>query len=212
MPTNLLSYSLYIMIFCFLQLSDKCVAFLEFKFLLMTCLYFGAFQEAPWRNKDHPIKNVIYLECFFCSWYFDIFLLNFSICLIISVLIGKILWWFPGVSLGMTLQFEHLVQLLGGMTLIQKCHWHGKYVTLISQTQEPSCVERMNNAVRILVSNFLCMILLPCLDASYWHFGFLVMWELQTLCNAYCGENYSSNDFGVLEKVRDTILRMTYYW
>ncbi|KAI9113425.1 hypothetical protein K1719_015352 [Acacia pycnantha] len=35
-------------------------------------------------------------------------------------------------------------------------------------------------------------------------------WE--ALCNAYCGENFGSTDFDVLEKVRDAILRMTYYW
>ncbi|GFP99524.1 suppressor of rps4-rld 1 [Phtheirospermum japonicum] len=35
-------------------------------------------------------------------------------------------------------------------------------------------------------------------------------WE--ALCNAYCGENYGSTDFDVLEKVREAILRMTYYW
>ena len=34
----------------------------------------------------------------------------------------------------------------------------------------------------------------------------------QTLCNAYCGENYGSTDFDTLENVRDAILRMTYYW
>ncbi|KAL6530100.1 hypothetical protein OROMI_028745 [Orobanche minor] len=35
-------------------------------------------------------------------------------------------------------------------------------------------------------------------------------WE--ALCNAYCGENYGSTDFDVLENVRKAILRMTYYW
>ncbi|ESW27855.1 hypothetical protein PHAVU_003G238000 [Phaseolus vulgaris] len=37
-----------------------------------------------------------------------------------------------------------------------------------------------------------------------------VAWE--TICNAYCGENYGSTDFDMLENVRDAILRMTYYW
>ncbi|KAJ0040577.1 hypothetical protein Pint_27946 [Pistacia integerrima] len=32
------------------------------------------------------------------------------------------------------------------------------------------------------------------------------------VCNAYCGDNYGSTDFSVLENVRDAILRMTYYW
>ena len=35
---------------------------------------------------------------------------------------------------------------------------------------------------------------------------------IQTICNAYCGENYGSTDFDMLENVRDAILRMTYYW
>ncbi|KAL3646360.1 hypothetical protein CASFOL_011540 [Castilleja foliolosa] len=35
-------------------------------------------------------------------------------------------------------------------------------------------------------------------------------WE--ALCNAYCGENYGSTDFDALDKVREAILRMTYYW
>ncbi|KAJ0093643.1 hypothetical protein Patl1_26489 [Pistacia atlantica] len=35
---------------------------------------------------------------------------------------------------------------------------------------------------------------------------------LQAICNAYCGDNYGSTDFSVLENVRDAILRMTYYW
>ncbi|KAK7252790.1 hypothetical protein RIF29_36996 [Crotalaria pallida] len=35
-------------------------------------------------------------------------------------------------------------------------------------------------------------------------------WE--ALCSAYCGENFGSTDFNVLENVRDAILRMTYYW
>ncbi|KAK7406487.1 hypothetical protein VNO78_08114 [Psophocarpus tetragonolobus] len=37
-----------------------------------------------------------------------------------------------------------------------------------------------------------------------------IAWD--ALCNAYCGENYGSTDFDVLENVRDAILRMTYYW
>lgn len=32
------------------------------------------------------------------------------------------------------------------------------------------------------------------------------------LCDAYCGENFGSTDFDVLENVREAILRMTYYW
>ncbi|XP_014509321.1 suppressor of RPS4-RLD 1 [Vigna radiata var. radiata] len=37
-----------------------------------------------------------------------------------------------------------------------------------------------------------------------------VAWD--TICKAYCGENYGSTDFDNLENVRDAILRMTYYW
>ncbi|XP_022751228.1 suppressor of RPS4-RLD 1-like isoform X2 [Durio zibethinus] len=37
-----------------------------------------------------------------------------------------------------------------------------------------------------------------------------IAWE--AICNAYCGENYASTDFNVLENVREAILRMTYYW
>ncbi|XP_027919337.1 suppressor of RPS4-RLD 1-like [Vigna unguiculata] len=37
-----------------------------------------------------------------------------------------------------------------------------------------------------------------------------VAWD--TICKAYCGENYGSTDFDMLEDVRDAILRMTYYW
>lgn len=36
--------------------------------------------------------------------------------------------------------------------------------------------------------------------------------DFQALCNAYGGEAYGSTDFDMLEKVRDAILRMTYYW
>jgi len=35
---------------------------------------------------------------------------------------------------------------------------------------------------------------------------------MQTLCNAYCGEAFGSTDISMLEKVKDAILRMTYYW
>ncbi|KAJ6841917.1 suppressor of RPS4-RLD 1 [Iris pallida] len=37
-----------------------------------------------------------------------------------------------------------------------------------------------------------------------------VAWE--ALCNAYCGEAYGSSDLSMLENVKDSILRMTYYW
>lgn len=40
----------------------------------------------------------------------------------------------------------------------------------------------------------------------------LILLICQALCNAYCGENYGSTDFDVLENVRDAILRMTHYW
>ncbi|PKA57439.1 TPR repeat-containing thioredoxin TDX [Apostasia shenzhenica] len=36
--------------------------------------------------------------------------------------------------------------------------------------------------------------------------------QMQDLCTAYCGELYGSNDLTMLEKVKDAILRVTYYW
>lgn len=52
----------------------------------------------------------------------------------------------------------------------------------------------------------------PCTPSRWEEFEaeMTVAWE--ALCNAYCGETYGSTDFSVLENVRDSILRMTYYW
>ncbi|XP_054810683.1 suppressor of RPS4-RLD 1 isoform X2 [Prosopis cineraria] len=52
----------------------------------------------------------------------------------------------------------------------------------------------------------------PCTPSRWEDFDteMAVAWE--ALCNAYCGENFGSADFDVLENVRDAILRMTYYW
>ena len=35
---------------------------------------------------------------------------------------------------------------------------------------------------------------------------------LQTLCDTYCWETYGVMDMNLLEKVRDCILRLTFYW
>jgi len=52
----------------------------------------------------------------------------------------------------------------------------------------------------------------PCTPSRWEEFEaeMTVAWE--ALCNAYCGETYGSTEFSVLENVRDSILRMTYYW
>ncbi|KAG5535547.1 hypothetical protein RHGRI_023347 [Rhododendron griersonianum] len=52
----------------------------------------------------------------------------------------------------------------------------------------------------------------PCTPSRWEEFEaeMTVAWE--ALCNAYCGETYGSTDLSMLENVRDSILRMTYYW
>ncbi|KAL2333468.1 hypothetical protein Fmac_014681 [Flemingia macrophylla] len=52
----------------------------------------------------------------------------------------------------------------------------------------------------------------PCTPARWEDFDEEMAMAWNTLCNAYCGENYGSTDFNMLENVRDAILRMTYYW
>ncbi|KAL2317336.1 hypothetical protein Fmac_031212 [Flemingia macrophylla] len=52
----------------------------------------------------------------------------------------------------------------------------------------------------------------PCTPAGWEDFDEEMSMAWNTLCNAYCGENYGSTDFNMLENVRDAILRMTYYW
>lgn len=76
----------------------------------------------------------------------------------------------------------------------------------------------------------LCSLLCLPFSSLYWflrHMCAASVWDLndsvlvnlveykmvvQALCDAYCGENYGSTDFDVLENVRDAILRMAYYW
>uniref|UniRef100_A0A5B6ZGZ4 Putative tetratricopeptide repeat protein 13 isoform X1 n=1 Tax=Davidia involucrata TaxID=16924 RepID=A0A5B6ZGZ4_DAVIN len=52
----------------------------------------------------------------------------------------------------------------------------------------------------------------PCTPSRWDDFDAEMTMAWEALCNAYCGETYGSTDFGVLENVRDAILRMTYYW
>ncbi|OMO56531.1 Tetratricopeptide TPR-1 [Corchorus capsularis] len=52
----------------------------------------------------------------------------------------------------------------------------------------------------------------PCTPARWEEFDAEMAMAWEAICNAYCGENYGSTDFNVLENVREAILRMTYYW
>ncbi|RYQ80817.1 hypothetical protein Ahy_Scaffold1g106965 isoform H [Arachis hypogaea] len=52
----------------------------------------------------------------------------------------------------------------------------------------------------------------PCTPARWEDYDAEMAMAWETLCKAYCGENYGSTDFDALENVRDAILRMTYYW
>ncbi|CAI8588945.1 unnamed protein product [Vicia faba] len=52
----------------------------------------------------------------------------------------------------------------------------------------------------------------PCTPARWEDYDAEMAMAWEALCNAYCGENYGSTDFDVLENVRDAILKMTYYW
>ncbi|XP_009768272.1 suppressor of RPS4-RLD 1 [Nicotiana sylvestris] len=52
----------------------------------------------------------------------------------------------------------------------------------------------------------------PCTPSRWDDFDMEMTSAWEALCDAYCGENYGSTDFDVLENVRDAILRMTYYW
>lgn len=52
----------------------------------------------------------------------------------------------------------------------------------------------------------------PCTPSRWDDFDVEMTSAWEALCDAYCGENYGSTDFDVLENVRDAILRMTYYW
>ncbi|KAK7263223.1 hypothetical protein RJT34_30810 [Clitoria ternatea] len=52
----------------------------------------------------------------------------------------------------------------------------------------------------------------PCTPARWEDFDAEMVGAWETLCDAFCGENYGSADFNALDNVRDAILRMTYYW
>ncbi|XP_073044864.1 suppressor of RPS4-RLD 1 [Primulina eburnea] len=52
----------------------------------------------------------------------------------------------------------------------------------------------------------------PCTPARWDDFEVEMTSSWEALCDAYCGENFGSTDFDVLENVREAILRMTYYW
>ncbi|PIN18389.1 Molecular co-chaperone STI1 [Handroanthus impetiginosus] len=52
----------------------------------------------------------------------------------------------------------------------------------------------------------------PCTPSRWDDFEEEMTSAWEAICDAYCGENYGSTDFDVLENVRDAILRMTYYW
>ncbi|KAG8384306.1 hypothetical protein BUALT_Bualt04G0104600 [Buddleja alternifolia] len=52
----------------------------------------------------------------------------------------------------------------------------------------------------------------PCTPSRWEDFELEMTSAWEALCDAYCGENYGSTDFSVLENVREAILRMTYYW
>ncbi|XP_023517940.1 suppressor of RPS4-RLD 1 [Cucurbita pepo subsp. pepo] len=52
----------------------------------------------------------------------------------------------------------------------------------------------------------------PCTASRWEEFDAEMTTAWETICNAYCGENYGSMDFSTLESVRDAILRMSYYW
>ncbi|CAL1372059.1 unnamed protein product [Linum trigynum] len=52
----------------------------------------------------------------------------------------------------------------------------------------------------------------PCTPSRWEDFDAEMAMAWDALCNTYCGENYGSTDFDVLENVRAAMLRMTYYW
>lgn len=52
----------------------------------------------------------------------------------------------------------------------------------------------------------------PCTPARWDEFDTEMKMAWENICSLYCSETYGSTDFDALEKVRDAILRMTYYW
>ncbi|XP_043715068.1 suppressor of RPS4-RLD 1 isoform X2 [Telopea speciosissima] len=52
----------------------------------------------------------------------------------------------------------------------------------------------------------------PCTPSRWDDYDAEMAMAWEAICSAYCGETYGSTDFNMLEKLRDAILRMTYYW
>ncbi|KAL7141472.1 hypothetical protein ABFS83_08G055300 [Erythranthe nasuta] len=52
----------------------------------------------------------------------------------------------------------------------------------------------------------------PCTPSRWDDFELEMTSAWEALCDAYCGENYGTTDFDLLENAREAILRMTYYW
>ncbi|RWR81440.1 suppressor of RPS4-RLD 1 [Cinnamomum micranthum f. kanehirae] len=52
----------------------------------------------------------------------------------------------------------------------------------------------------------------PCLPARWDEYDTEMATAWEVLCNAYCGELYGSTDINALENVKDSILRLAYYW
>lgn len=52
----------------------------------------------------------------------------------------------------------------------------------------------------------------PCTPSRWNEFDTEMAMAWQTLCNVYCSEVYGSADISMLDKVKDAILRITYYW
>ncbi|ONK64775.1 uncharacterized protein A4U43_C07F29780 [Asparagus officinalis] len=80
-----------------------------------------------------------------------------------------------------------------------------------------ACTRRRLEGTRITVQKvdnrgFDFAIRTPCTPSRWNEYDaeMTIAWE--TLCNAYCGEAYGSINLSNLEKVKDAILRMTYYW
>ncbi|CAN1324635.1 Suppressor of RPS4-RLD 1 [Linum perenne] len=66
--------------------------------------------------------------------------------------------------------------------------------------------------VKMGESGFDFAIRTPCTPSRWEDFDAEMAMAWDAVCNTYCGENYGSTDFDVLENLRGAILRMTYYW
>lgn len=52
----------------------------------------------------------------------------------------------------------------------------------------------------------------PCMPSRWDEYDTEMAMAWESLCSVYCGELYGSTDLNALERVKDAILRMTYYW